>query len=69
MIQETIVHTVICDSCGKDVVEGCHFSFFWTDKSLAEAEAMEVGWLKKEDKHYCQECYSFYLNDNLITTP
>lgn len=65
MIQEVKMYTVICDCCGKDVNEDAEYSC-WSDNGFAEDIAMESGWLKEEYKHYCQDCFSYDDEDNLV---
>ena len=35
-------------------------------RGFAEDIAMESDWLKEEDKHYCQDCFSYDEEDNLV---
>lgn len=65
MNKEVTMYTVVCDNCGKDSNEDNEYSCFST-KEMAEDEAMEIGWLRDNDKHYCTDCYSYDDDDNLI---
>lgn len=56
--------TVVCDNCGKDVNEGEEYSC-WNDIMFAEDIAMEVGWIKEDDRHYCPDCFT-YDDNNLV---
>lgn len=67
MIKEVKMYTVVCDNCGKDVNEGAEYSC-WNDKRYAQDIAMEADWLSEGDKHYCQDCFSYDDEDNLIIT-
>lgn len=65
MIEEVKMYTVVCDNCGKD--NGCDSDFScWNDESAAWEQASECGWTKEKDKHYCQDCWSYDDNDNVI---
>jgi hypothetical protein len=65
MIKEVKMFTVICDNCGKDANDGEDYSC-WNDKSFAEDIAVEAGYLKEDDKHYCQDCFSYDEDDKLV---
>lgn len=56
--------TVVCDNCGADSNEGEEYSA-WNVKSFAEDCAIEGGWLKEGDRHYCGNCFSYGDNDEL----
>lgn len=68
MIQEVKMFTVVCDNCGVDVNKDAEYSC-WNDRSYAEENAMECNWIKQDDKHYCDDCYSYDDDDNLIIKP
>jgi hypothetical protein len=65
MIKEVTMFTVICDNCGKDANDGAEYSC-WNDKSFAEDIAVEFGYLKNDNKHYCQDCFSYDEDDKLV---
>ncbi len=65
MIIQVIMFTVKCDNCGVDVNKDAEYSA-WNDKQYSEYVAMEAGWLKEVDKHYCNNCYEYDDNDKLI---
>jgi hypothetical protein len=65
MIKTIVIFTVICDNCGKDVCDTDQYSG-WDDIDYMEQVAQEDNWLQQDDKHYCQECYSYDDEDNLI---
>jgi hypothetical protein len=65
MLKELTMYTVICDNCGKDVNEDSEFSA-WSDKTYAEDVAMEANWIDEDDKHYCDDCFSYDDEDNLV---
>lgn len=65
MIKEVTMYTVICDNCGKDVCEGSGYAC-WDDKGYVKDIAIDSGWIKHEDKHYCSNCYEYDDNDELI---
>ena len=65
MIKEVKMFTVICDNCGKDCFENQEYSC-WGDELYAEDIAIEAGYLKEDDEHYCQDCFSYDENDKLV---
>jgi hypothetical protein len=68
MVKEMTMYSVVCDNCGIDVNENSEYAA-WSDKSHAEDIALESDWLKQEDKHYCQDCFSYDDEENVIITP
>lgn len=65
MIKEVKMYTVICDNCGKDVNADAEYSA-WSDTQFTEDMALEAGWHKEDDKHYCPDCFSFDDEDELV---
>ena len=65
MIQEVTMYTVICDNCGKDVNKDAEFSC-WNEKGYAEECAKNADWIEDDDKHYCDDCFSYDENDNIV---
>jgi len=65
MIKTVQMFTVICDNCGTDIGEDAEYSC-WNDESFANENAMESGWHKEGDKHYCSNCWSYDDNDNIL---
>lgn len=65
MIQKVEMYTVICDNCKKDIGSEQEFSC-WNDDSYAVDNALDSDWVKVEDKHYCESCYSYDDSDNFI---
>ncbi len=64
-IEKIEMFTVICDNCKKSADEGTEYSC-WNDKNYAEEIAMEAGYISEKDSHYCNECYRYDDEDNLI---
>lgn len=65
MIKKVEMFTVICDNCKVDIGINQDYSC-WGDKLYAEDNAMNSDWLKIDEKHYCEDCYSYDNEDNLI---
>lgn len=65
MIKEVIMYTVICDNCGKNSGDGQDFAA-WGDKQWAEDTTIDTGWVEHEGKHYCDDCYFYNIDDELI---
>lgn len=68
MIKKVQMFTVICDNCGQDVAENSEYSC-WNDESYANENAMESGWDREGDKHYCDLCWRYDDNDNIVVDP
>jgi len=64
MIKKVEMFTIICDNCGKDFFEGEDASCY-NDIGFIEDSASESGWYV-DDKHLCDECYSYDDNDRLV---
>lgn len=64
-VKKVEMFTVICDNCGKDVCEGQEYSC-WNDEQGAKEIAMESGYITEGDKHYCEDCYEYDDEDNLV---
>lgn len=58
MIKDVQMFTVICDNCKADANSGSDYSC-WNDKNGAEDIAIESGWIKDNEKHYCSDCFYF----------
>lgn len=65
MIHEVKMYTVLCDNCLKDYNKGSDI-VAWTGKDESEDMALESGWIKQNNKHYCNDCYTLGLNDEII---
>lgn len=65
MINKVQMFSVVCDNCKVDAFDGQEFTC-WNDKDFAEDMAVEVGFHKDGDKHYCPECAYYDDNDEFI---
>lgn len=65
MIKKIEMYTVICDNCGKDSAEGEEYSC-WNDADFAIDNAIEKDWIEKDDKHYCNDCFTWNDDDELV---
>ena len=68
MLKEVTMYTLICDKCGKDAFSETEFSC-WNEPAFCETIAEQDGWHCMGNVHYCQDCYSFDDNGNLIIKP
>lgn len=64
-IKTVEMFTVICDNCGVDVAKDQEYSC-WNDEGYAEEQAMESDWIEENGNHYCDDCYEYDDEDNLI---
>jgi hypothetical protein len=65
MIKEVKMFTLVCDCCGKDVNEDTAYSC-WNETSYLHDLADDEGWAKDGDKDYCEDCFEYDDNDQLI---
>ena len=68
MVKEFATYTIICDNCGKDVCDGDDYSGYG-DLGSIEDIAMDCGWTEQDGKHYCDDCWSYDDNDNIVLKP
>jgi len=64
-IEKLEMYTVICDNCKVSADEGTDYSC-WNDKDYAQENAIEGGFIKEDENHYCPKCYSYDENDTII---
>lgn len=64
MIEELKMYTVLCDNCGADSCDGGEYSGY-VDKSTALDNAMNSDFIEHEEKHYCDNCWSYDDNDEI----
>ncbi len=64
-LEKVEMYTVICDHCQKNIGADQEYSC-WNDDSYAEENAMESGWERQDNKHYCNDCFDFDDNDNFV---
>ena len=55
MIKEVTYYDIICDRCGKSLIEESEMCY--TDTESAEMVAKDSEWLEIDSKHYCPDCY------------
>jgi len=65
MVKEVKMFTIVCDVCGTDVNEDTGYSC-WSDVEANEDIRQEEGWEKVGDKHYCNDCFEYDDDDNLV---
>jgi hypothetical protein len=69
MIKEKIMYTMVCDNCGIDMCEDQEYSC-WSDQDFVKDMAQDSDWITDhEDKDYCNDCWSWDDEDNLILKP
>jgi len=64
-IQEVKMYTCICDNCKTSADEGQEFSC-WSDEGIAREMADNAGWIQVDDRDYCENCYTWDGEDELI---
>jgi len=65
MVKEVKMFTIVCDGCGCDVNENTDYGC-WNDESYVEEIRDEAGWKKVGDEHYCDNCFEYNDNDELV---
>ena len=55
MIKEYTCYDIICDRCGKSLINESETCYPDTNSALMVAEQSE--WLEIGSKHYCPDCY------------
>ena len=55
MVKEVIYYDIICDRCGKSLIEEDNTCY--PDTESAELIALNSGWITIGGKHYCPDCY------------
>lgn len=64
-LKKVEMFTVVCDNCEEQVCKHGEYSC-WIDELSAKEVAMESGYLQEGDKHYCEDCYEYDDEDNLV---
>ena len=65
MIKKVQMFTVVCDNCKVDAFANDVITC-WNNKDFTEDMAVEVGFYKDGDKHYCPKCAYYDDNDEFI---
>ena len=55
MIKEVTYYDIICDRCGKSLIN--ESETYYPDKDSALMVAEQSEWQKIGSKHYCPDCY------------
>ena len=63
-VQKVEMFTVICDNCQESADEGSDYSC-WNDENGAKEVAMEAGFVRVDNEHYCPKCYEYDDEDEL----
>ena len=75
MIVEKIFYAVVCDNCKTVCGDGDGEYKYWNEAADAQYIAQESGWEIASEpdtgesrifKHYCEDCYSWDDNDELL---
>lgn len=65
MIKEFSTYTIICDNCGADICNGTDYSGYG-DADYVNDMALDNEWIEVDKKHYCDNCFSYDDNDELV---
>ena len=63
---ETII--IVCDSCGEHFVNGDGFTCYTDDPDGGNmlSEATSSGWLNIDGRQYCEDCWHYDDDDNIV---
>jgi hypothetical protein len=63
MIVDRQFYSIKCDACGRQIDEA-----WWDDKDALTTQILNHrGWIECKGRHYCDECWEFYDDDNIVT--
>ena len=65
MITETTMYGIQCDGCQREF-EDSEGYLVYNREEEAESEAIDCDWIKVRGKHYCEKCYHYGDNNELI---
>lgn len=65
MITEKMYYGIKCDACGKEFEDGEGYSHY-DERCFIEDMALSSEWISVRGKHYCDKCYKYGDNDELI---
>lgn len=63
MIRKQEFFNIECDHCGSMLDE----ENWWDDKETCESLLTECNWKKLGDRHYCDKCWEYDDDDNIVT--
>ena len=63
MIRKQDFFNIECDHCGAMLDE----ENWWDDKETCESLLTECNWKKLGDRQYCDECWEYDDDDNIVT--
>lgn len=66
MILKIDMYTVQCDNCKCTSGDYPNDYSAWNDEYVAVEDALNLGWEKYNNNHYCPECYEYDDEDNLV---
>jgi len=64
-IKKVKMYTVVCDHCKYDIGIDQEYSC-WNDANFAEDNAINSDWIEHEENHYCNDCYDYDDDDNIL---
>ena len=63
MIIDRLFHNIQCDGCGELLDE----ETWYDDKDAIHTILDECGWIECEGRHYCDKCWEYDDDDNIVT--
>lgn len=65
MITETTMYGIQCDAC-EEVFEDSEGYLVYDREEDVESAAVDCGWIKVREKHYCEKCHHYGDSNELI---
>lgn len=63
MVIDRVFHNIQCDHCGKMLDD----EFWWDEQQGMPSILNECGWIECEGRHYCDQCWEYDDDDNIVT--
>ena len=65
-IVEQTFYGLRCDGCGKMLLGEWDEDAYYDSEQYTEDVAIESGWMKVRDKHYCEDCHHYGDDNELV---
>ena len=65
MIRETTMYGIQCDGCKREFEDSEGYLVYDREEDV-ESAAIDCDWIKVRGKHYCEKCYRYGDDNELI---
>ena len=69
MIYPVTMYSGKCDNCGTEIKLGGGEYMAYGEKWQVEEDMKNTDWLIQDGKHYCDDCWSYDDEDNIVLKP